>query len=176
VFKKFPDVTVALSEGGIGWVPYFLERLDHSYRTHKAWTGADFGSKMPSEVFMEHIVLCFITDAVGARLARDIGVDRITVEIDYPHSDTTWPRAPERLAQDFDGADLTDDEINRITHLNAMNFFSYDPFSHRPREQCTVGALRAEAVGVDVEPRAKARRPKADREARVKITDLSPTA
>ena len=45
VFKKFPDVTVALSEGGIGWIPYFLERLDHSYRTHKAWTGADFGDK-----------------------------------------------------------------------------------------------------------------------------------
>ena len=38
VFKKFPDVTVALSEGGIGWVPYFLERLDHTYKTHKAWT------------------------------------------------------------------------------------------------------------------------------------------
>ena len=31
VFKKFPDLTVALSEGGIGWIPYFLERLDHSY-------------------------------------------------------------------------------------------------------------------------------------------------
>ena len=30
VFKKFPDVTVALSEGGIGWIPYFLERLDHT--------------------------------------------------------------------------------------------------------------------------------------------------
>ena len=66
VFKKFPDVTVALSEGGIGWIPYFLERLDHSYSVHKAWTGADFGSKMPSEVFMEHVVLCFISDAVGA--------------------------------------------------------------------------------------------------------------
>ena len=39
VFKKFPDVTVALSEGGIGWIPYFLERLDHSYSVHKAWTG-----------------------------------------------------------------------------------------------------------------------------------------
>ena len=63
VFKKFPDVTVALSEGGIGWIPYFLERLDHSYRVHKAWTGADFGSKMPSEVFMEHVVLCYISDA-----------------------------------------------------------------------------------------------------------------
>jgi len=176
VFKKFPDVTVALSEGGIGWIPYFLERLDHSYSVHKAWTGADFGSKMPSEVFMEHVVLCFISDAVGARMARDIGVDRITVEIDYPHSDTTWPRAPERLADEFAGTDLTDDEIDRMTHLNAMGFFSYDPFRHRPRERCTVGALRAEAIGVDVEPHATARRPRTEREGQVKITDLSPTA
>jgi predicted TIM-barrel fold metal-dependent hydrolase len=176
VFKKFPDVTVALSEGGIGWVPYFLERLDHSYRVHKAWTGADFGSKMPSEVFMEHVVLCFISDAVGARLARDIGVDRITVEIDYPHSDTTWPRAPERLHDEFTAANLADDEIDRMTHLNAMRFFTYDPIRHRPRERCTVGALRAEAVGVDVEPRPTAKRPKTEREGPVKITDLSPTA
>ena len=78
VFRKFPDVTVALSEGGIGWIPYFLERLDHSYRTHKAWTGADFGTKMPSEVFMEHVMLCYINDGVGVKLARDIGIDRIT--------------------------------------------------------------------------------------------------
>jgi predicted TIM-barrel fold metal-dependent hydrolase len=176
VFKKFPDVTVALSEGGIGWVPYFLERLDHSYRVHKAWTGADFGSKMPSEVFMERVVLCFISDPVGARLARDIGVDRITVEIDYPHSDTTWPRAPEKLNDEFSAAQLNDDEIDQMTHLNAMRFFTYDPFQHRPREQCTVGALRAEAVGVDVEPRSKSKRPKTAREGPVKITDLSPTA
>jgi predicted TIM-barrel fold metal-dependent hydrolase len=176
VFKKFPDVTVALSEGGIGWVPYFLERLDHSYRVHKAWTGADFGSKMPSEVFMERVVLCFISDPVGARLARDIGVDRITVEIDYPHSDTTWPRAPEKLHKEFSAAQLDDDEIDQMTHLNAMRFFTYDPFRHRPREQCTVGALRAEAVGVDVEPRSKSKRPKTAREGPVRITDLSPTA
>jgi predicted TIM-barrel fold metal-dependent hydrolase len=176
VFKKFPDVTVALSEGGIGWVPYFLERLDHSYRVHEAWTGADFGSKMPSEVFMERVVLCFISDPVGARLARDIGVDRITVEIDYPHSDTTWPRAPEKLNKEFGAAQLDDDEIDQMTHLNAMRFFTYDPFWHRPREQSTVGALRAEAVGVDVEPRSKSKRPKTSREGPVKISDLSPTA
>jgi predicted TIM-barrel fold metal-dependent hydrolase len=176
VFKKFPDVTVALSEGGIGWIPYFLERLDHSYRVHKAWTGADFGSKMPSEVFMEHVVLCFISDAVGARLAREIGVDRITVEIDYPHSDTTWPRAPEQLMSEFAGTGLTDDEIDAMTHLNAMREFSYDPFRYRAREQCTVGALRAEAVGVDVEPHSTAQRAKTEREGPVKMTDFSPTA
>ena len=176
VFKKFPDVTVALSEGGIGWVPYFLERLDHSYRVHKAWTGADFGSKMPSEVFLEHVVLCYISDAVGVRLAREIGVDRITVEIDYPHSDTTWPRAPERLMDEFEGSDLTDGEIDKITHLNAMEHFSYDPFAHRPRERCTVRALRAEAIGVDTSVRSTARHPREEREGPVKITDLTPTA
>jgi predicted TIM-barrel fold metal-dependent hydrolase len=174
VFKKFPDLTVALSEGGIGWIPYFLERLDHSYRVHKTWTGADFGSKMPSEVFMEHVVLCYISDAVGVKLARDIGVDRITVEVDYPHSDTIWPQAPERLKSEFDGSDLTDAEINAITHENAMRFFRYDPFSVRPREQCTVGALRGEAVGWDVAPRSTKKAK--EREGPVRITDLQVTA
>ena len=172
VFTKFPDVTVALSEGGIGWVPYFLERLDHSYRTHKAWTGADFGTRLPSEVFLEHIVLCFISDAVGAQLARQIGVDRITVEIDYPHSDSTWPHAPETLMAELDATDLTDDEIEQMTHRNAMRFFGYDPFAHRPKEQCTVGALRAEATDVDVRPKSAGTR--TERPAgRVTITDLA---
>jgi predicted TIM-barrel fold metal-dependent hydrolase len=175
VFKKFPDITVALSEGGIGWIPYFLERLDHSYRVHKTWTGADFGSKPPSEVFLEHVVLCFISDPVGLELARDhIGIDRITVEIDYPHSDTTWPRSPEQLHDEFSRAELTDGEIDAITYENAMRFFHYDPFVHVPKEEATVGALRAAAIGVDTEPVAKGRR-FAPRE-HVKITDVNPTA
>ncbi len=176
VFKKFPDLTVALSEGGIGWIPYFLERLDHSFRTHKAWTGADFGGKLPSEVFMEHVVLCYINDGVGVKLARDIGVDRITVEIDYPHSDANWPTAPERLMSEFAETDLTDGEIDAITHANAMRFFRYDPFAIRPRERCTVGALRAESAGWDVEPHSTAVIEHEARTGPVKIVDLTPTA
>src|SRR5450631_1479456 len=91
VFRKFPDVTVSLSEGGIGWIPYFLERLDHTYTTHKAWTFSDFGDKLPSQVFMEHVILCFIEDDFGARHAREIGTSRICTETDYPHSDAIWP-------------------------------------------------------------------------------------
>jgi len=45
---------------------------------------------------------------------------------------------------------VPDGDIDKITHLNAMRHFSYDPFAVRPREQCTVGALRAEAGDVDV--------------------------
>jgi predicted TIM-barrel fold metal-dependent hydrolase len=150
IFRKFPNVTVALSEGGIGWVPYFLERLDHSYVTHKSWTHADFGDKLPSQVFMERVILCFIEDDFGARHAREIGTDRICLETDYPHSDAVWPNAPERVMQAVKDTDLTDAEINQITHENAMRFFRYDPYAIRPREKCTAGALRAEAAGHDV--------------------------
>ena len=162
VFKKFPDVTVALSEGGIGWIPYFLERLDHSYVTHKEWTGADFGKQLPSEVFMEHVILCFIEDEFGVRHAREIGVDRICIETDYPHSDAIWPNAPEVLTAHFALTDLTDDEIDKMTHRNAMEMFRYDPFSVLPKEQCTVGALRAQAAGHDVSVQSKGRRAQHD--------------
>jgi predicted TIM-barrel fold metal-dependent hydrolase len=174
VFKKFPDITVALSEGGIGWIPYFLERLDHTYTTHKAWTFADFGDKLPSQVFMERVILCYIEDDFGARHAREIGADRICIETDYPHSDAIWPNAPERLMEGFAPTDLTDDEINQITHANAMRFFRFDPYSIRPRAQCTVAALRAEAEGHDVSIQSKGRR--VEHTETMTMAGFSPTA
>jgi predicted TIM-barrel fold metal-dependent hydrolase len=174
VFKKFPDVTVALSEGGIGWIPYFLERLDHTYKAHKAWTFADFGDQLPSELFMERVILCFIEDDFGARHAREIGTKRICIETDYPHSDAIWPNAPERLMQAWEPTDLTDAEIDEMTHENAMRFFRFDPFSIRPREQCTVGALRAEAVGHDVSIQSKGRRVEHDHP--MTLAGFAPTA
>jgi hypothetical protein len=62
------------------------------------------------------------------------------------------------MMEAFAPTDLTDHEIDQMTHLNAMKFFQYDPFSVRPREKCTAGALRAEAAGHDVSIVAKGRR------------------
>lgn len=150
VFRKFPNLKVALSEGGIGWIPYFLERIDYVYQHHKAWTNQDFGDKLPSQVFNEHVLTCFIDDAVGMEVRHHLNLDHIHWECDYPHSDSTWPYAPEMAWKYLNG--LPDEDIDRITHLNAMRNFSYDPFRHIPREQCTVGALRAQATDVDTTP------------------------
>src|ERR1700733_5449664 len=65
VLRKFPDLRIALSEGGIGWIPYLLERVDYNYGRHKAWTGQDFGDRLPSEVFNDHVLTCFIDDKFG---------------------------------------------------------------------------------------------------------------
>ncbi|MEY2417798.1 MAG: hypothetical protein QOG90_478 [Actinomycetota bacterium] len=152
MFRKFPNLKVALSEGGIGWIPYFLERLDYVYNHHHQWTNQDFGGKLPSQVFNENILTCFIDDAVGIEVRHHLNMDSIMWECDYPHSDSTWPNAPEMAMKYLDG--LPDDEINKITHLNAMNHFKFDAFTHIPREQCTVGALRAQATDVDTTPKS----------------------
>jgi predicted TIM-barrel fold metal-dependent hydrolase len=148
VFTKFKNLTIALSEGGIGWIPYYLERIDYVYAHHKAWTGADFGGKLPSEVFKEHVLTCFIDDAFGVANLEYLNRDLVAWECDYPHSDSTWPLSPETVAPNLDG--LSEEDIARVTHGNAMRVFSFDPFSIRPAERCTAGALRTEAVGHDV--------------------------
>ncbi len=96
-------------------------------------------------MFRERFLTCFIADPIGIKLRHDIGIDNISWECDYPHSDSSWPAAAEELAVVMDG--LPDDEINKITYENACRWYSFDPFAHRTREQCTVGALRAEAGG-----------------------------
>jgi hypothetical protein len=59
----------------------------------------------------------------------------------------------------FEAAGVPDDEIDAITHGNAMRHFRFDPFSHRPRAESTVGALRDTAADVDIAPRSVGKRP-----------------
>jgi predicted TIM-barrel fold metal-dependent hydrolase len=155
IFKNFPRIKIAMSEGGIGWIPYALERMDYVYEHHHSWTGADFGGRRPSDVYRDHIVTCFIDDAAGLELRHRVGVDSITWECDYPHSDSTWPHSPELLSKSLSG--IPDDEVEKMTHLNAMRVFQFDPFAFRPKEKCTVRALRAEASDVDTSIRSLGR-------------------
>ena len=63
--------------------------------------------------------------APASRTATRIGIDNITWECDYPHSDSTWPHSPETLAKQLDG--VPDDEVAKITHENAMRIYQLRP-------------------------------------------------
>jgi hypothetical protein len=100
-------------------------------------------------------------------------MDKVMWECDYPHSDSTWPTAPETLALSL--GDMSDHDIDRITHLNAMKHFSYDPFTTLGgKENCTVAALRSQAVGHDVSIVARAKEGAGP--SRTKAADLAVTA
>lgn len=154
--REYPDMRIALSEGGIGWVPYFLERADFSNSRHKAWTNSRFpGDQKPSDTFKRHFLNCFIDDAFGLQNIEFIGEDNIAYECDYPHSDTLWPEVPEHLWPTI--KHLTDTQIDKITHANAIKWFRFDSFwENHKREDMTVGALREQAKqsGVDTSPKS----------------------
>jgi predicted TIM-barrel fold metal-dependent hydrolase len=170
VLRKFPDLKFALSEGGIGWIPYFLERIDRVYTMHRAWTKQNLHGKLPSEVFLERIVTCFITDAFGVANRDRLNLDMITWECDYPHSDSTWPLAPESVALELEG--VPDADVDRITHQNALRLFGGSLFDHFSRDQVSVGALRAQAKDVDLGFRSSERLRKTGTEA-VTVLDLT---
>ena len=137
---EVPGPHVALSEGGIGWIPYFLERVDRVYdrRTTSGRTRTS-ATSCPSEVFHERIVTCFIDDTFGveARKASEHRPDHVGVRLPALRLDRGRPlRNRSRIY--LDG--VPDEKSAKITHENAMRIFSFDPFSHVPREQATVAA------------------------------------
>jgi predicted TIM-barrel fold metal-dependent hydrolase len=146
---RYPTMRIALSEGSIGWVPYFMERADFSNARHKAWTHSRFQKTKPSDLFKKHFMNCFIDDKFGLQSLKFIGEDMVAYECDYPHSDTLWPEAPEHLWDSI--KHLTDEQIDKVTHKNAMRWFKFDPFKHYKREELTVGALRAKAAAAKVD-------------------------
>jgi predicted TIM-barrel fold metal-dependent hydrolase len=125
VFTRFPDLVIAYSEGQIGWIPYVLERADVVWEENRAWGGvADKVLEPPSQLFRKHVYGCFFNDAHGLRSIADIGVDNITYESDYPHSDSTWPHTRQIAEEQMKGLD--DDVIHKIVRGNAIRMLHLD--------------------------------------------------
>jgi predicted TIM-barrel fold metal-dependent hydrolase len=103
VFTRYPNVKIALSEGEIGWIPYFLERAEQVVDKQRYWvarghkfmghatTDVDMDTLNVRELFREHVFGCFIEDHHGIASIDEIGENNIMCETDYPHSDSTWP-------------------------------------------------------------------------------------
>lgn len=66
-WADFPQLKFSLTEGDVGWIPYFLWRAEHVYNRHSGWTLATFppGYSGPTDVFKRHFYTCFISDKVG---------------------------------------------------------------------------------------------------------------
>jgi uncharacterized OB-fold protein/predicted TIM-barrel fold metal-dependent hydrolase len=121
-FHKHPALKVCLSEGGIGWMPYLLERADYVWERHRWYQDVD-RSVRPSELFRDHVFGCFISDRSGLRDRYAIGVDQIMWESDYPHADSNFPLA--RKVLDKELAEVPADESRKIAEDNARRVFNF---------------------------------------------------
>jgi predicted TIM-barrel fold metal-dependent hydrolase len=85
---KHPDLKIAMSEGGIGWVAMLLDRLDNIIDRSRYGLGWD---DRPADVLRRNFWFCTIDDPSTIETRHRIGVDHVMVEVDYPHGDSTWP-------------------------------------------------------------------------------------
>ncbi len=123
--ETLPGLTLAYSEGQIGWIPYILERADKVWEQNRAWGGV--GDKItmpPSHYYARQVYGCFFDDEHGLDSLDKVGADNITFETDYPHSDSTWPHTLE-VAKKLMGH-LDPETIHKLVRGNAIRMLSLD--------------------------------------------------
>jgi predicted TIM-barrel fold metal-dependent hydrolase len=144
VFERFGNVKIALSEGSIGWIPYFLERAEQVIDKQRFWASRfDIDMNASHErgeqkgtsrfnldtdirrLFHDHVFGTFIDDKAGIRLLDIIGEDNVMLECDYPHSDSTWPETIEMANTWLDH--LSDEVQYKITVGNAARVYNFTP-------------------------------------------------
>ncbi len=121
--RKFPDIKLVWSEGGIGWIGAALERADRQWDRHKYWTHLEDAHITPSEVARRNMWFCMIEEPIGFKYRHDFEIDRILWESDYPHADTPFPRAQAGAKEVFEG--VPQDEVDKVTHQNAEKLFDF---------------------------------------------------
>jgi predicted TIM-barrel fold metal-dependent hydrolase len=125
---RFPELQIAMSEGGIGWVAMLLDRLDNV--VDRSGYGRDFGrgapagtALRPAEVLRRNFWFCTIDDPSTISTREAIGVDHIMVEVDYPHGDSTWPDTQDVIEQAW--GHLPVEDLRRLTHENAARLYRW---------------------------------------------------
>jgi predicted TIM-barrel fold metal-dependent hydrolase len=120
LLHRHPGVKIALSEGGSGWVPYLMERMDYTWERTRLEVER---SERPSVVFNQHFWTCFISDFRAIEMRHRIGVDKLMYETDYPHNDSNWPHGRKVLEEHL--ADVPEEEALMIAGLNARALFDF---------------------------------------------------
>ena len=121
--QRFPDIKICMSEGGIGWVPGVIDRVEHvNARNVISDDSPD------ADLLRRNFWFCALDEPSGFRSADVIGIENILVESDYPHSDSTWPDTQDVLEQHL--AELTVDAQRRICWQNAVELFRHPAPRH----------------------------------------------
>jgi predicted TIM-barrel fold metal-dependent hydrolase len=136
-FQRFPNLKIALSEGEIGWMPYFLERAEQVVDKQRYWVArgaqfqdyagsdVDFDTLNLRELFRNHVFGCFIDDHHGIASLDEIGEDNVMIETDYPHSDSTWPNCIEAAKKQI--GHLPAETQYKLLRGNAERLYRFTP-------------------------------------------------
>jgi predicted TIM-barrel fold metal-dependent hydrolase len=127
VFDRFPALRVGTVEHELGWIPFFLDRLDYTY-TQRHGNARYYRFReveRPSEFFARNIFASFQDDDLGIRERHRIGVSSLCWGSDYPHTESTFPQSREIMSRRL--AEVPQDEQDQIVFGNAVRLYGFSP-------------------------------------------------
>ncbi len=144
---RFPELKIVMSEAGVSWVPTAIERLNRAYRQREAggnWTASD---PHPVELLHRNFWYTSIEDPSAFRLLDLIGEEKVMVETDYPHNDSSWPDSQALIRHDLEH--LEPAVIAKICFANAAALYRHPAPPVEVLERSEIGAalLGASAPG-----------------------------
>ena len=144
LFDRFPKLQIYFAENQIGWVPIWLEQMDHNYERHRYWAEKIYQLKplkqLPSDYIKQHIYWGFFDDPIGIKLRHEIGVDKIMWGGDFPHVESDWPHSDKLLNKLFQG--VPEDEQDKMIAGNAATFLRLESGSlKRLKQEKSLGGV-----------------------------------
>jgi predicted TIM-barrel fold metal-dependent hydrolase len=120
--ERHPGLQLVLGESGLGWLPYFLARMDLEWRALK--DKLDYAPSLPpSELFRRQVMATFEEDELAKEVVPVIGADSCMWASDYPHTDSTFPRSRQAVADSL--GSLTEADRSKITATNCARLYGF---------------------------------------------------
>lgn len=126
VFERHPDLRVGTVEHELGWIPFFLDRLDYTYsqRAHRPGWHRFASDARPSDFFRGQVFASFQEDVVGLHQHEIIGTEGLMFGSDYPHTESTYPFS-RRIVADL-VADLDDRLAADVIRDNCARLYGFE--------------------------------------------------
>ena len=120
LFDRFPGLQVASAESGLGWIPFLLETLEYQLAENAA--GQHY-SLTPAEYFARNVYSCFWFERKNiADSVRQVGVDNVMFETDFPHPTCLYPAPLQHAASGLAALDLA--SRKKILSENAAKVYA----------------------------------------------------
>ena len=120
IFERFPRLKVAFLEGGAGWLPFWMERIDEHYE--KLAPQVPELRKRPSE-YIKSENFYISTEAEESMLPavlEHVGEDRVLYASDFPHWDCSFPNSVRHISE---RQNLSDAAKRKVLGDNAARLY-----------------------------------------------------
>jgi predicted TIM-barrel fold metal-dependent hydrolase len=122
LLDKYENLKIGLIESGMGWVPFWLEGLEHQFDEFRTFQARGL-KRRPKEYFAKHFWVSFWFESFAPKnMLEQIGVDRVMFETDYPHPTSLYPGVQDKLVDSLGGYDYA--VRKRVLESNAAELYN----------------------------------------------------